>query len=1129
MAGGPTIAPNALPNGGKVVAGNASISSNSTGQSATMNVNQSSQKAIINWNGFNVGANAAVNFNQPNAQAVTLNRVTSGSASVINGAIRANGQVVLVNSNGIAFGRGAQVDAPGFVASTLDLANKEFMAGKNTYIGDGKGKIINEGTIRSTVEGGYIALLAPEVRNHGYLIAQKGSTVAIAAGKQITLNFQGQSLISLKVDEGVYNGLIENKHAIEAPGGLVILAAGDANQLMASVINNAGTISASSAINNGGVIEIVAANVTQAGTLSASAIGATGQGGQINLVGKNISLEANSNTSATGTNGGGQINIGLGNTQVTGGSQTNSNNPSSLSASQAQILSANNANLANQNNLMAETVSIQPGAVIDTSATQRGNGGMIAIWSQLKTTVAGILQSMGGVISGNGGFIETSSRGQVNVTSLAQINTSAPNGNVGTWLLDPIDLVINSTGANAIGLALANNNVIIDVNSATVCSVSGVCAATATAVGGSGNLTLGADIIKMGQTLTTLTLTASGIFNLNANIIGQNLNVVINSSIAFLNVGTRIEATTVTVKAVNSITTSGVIQALYQYLGSSSTTLGNLIELMAQAIYVNGALLVSTTESRAGKIKLNANQITINPGATIFASGQSGGEITIVSTGTFDDQGVIKANGMDSGGTISITSTRTSNYSGADVKANGDQNGGSITLTASAGDLNLNNSGVLAQGINGAGGAIAINGQIGVSLSSSSIISDGMLSGGNISIQSNEGRVRLTSTLVQSQSGNNSLGGMGGAITLAAMNNQITLAESDLVAHGYTGTGSISIGGVSTHDVLTHDQFAGIDPLSIVDASQYVAGRVNQVTGVLADRAIVYLQPPPNLLASLNPQRLTGLQGPSFGPQPGPQQNDFATTFNNAMAKIFGPPPGSISATEGGVRGSTTSEVEGANPRMGPPGSSPQGTPPQGVPTSTSSGQPPTGNQPVGSNSVAQDGTKPPPPPPAKPPYEGKYANGLPSNSTTQDGSKPPPPPPAKPPYEGKYANGLPSTNTANAKPPPPPPAKPPYEGKYAQRIQALNSNPPARPNAYAANDPFHAMMGLPAQANAPIVGPVPFPTSASDGLSASYDSLPSTRNSGINHVGQSHLSNAYKESLESTNLTATMNLLIGL
>jgi len=1128
MAGGTALAPNALPTGGKVVAGSASISSNNTGQSATMNVNQSSQKAIINWNSFNVGANATVNFNQPNAQAVTLNRVTSGSASVINGAISANGQVVLVNSNGITFGRGAQVDAPGFVASTLDLANKEFMAGRNTYVGDGTGKITNEGTIRSTVEGGYIALLAPEVRNHGYLIAQKGATIAIGAGKQITLNFQGQSLISLKVDEGVYNGLIENKHAIEAPGGLVILAAGDANQLMASVINNAGTISASSAINNGGVIEIVAANVTQAGRLSANATGATGQGGQINLVGKTISLEASSNTSAMGTNGGGQINIGLGNTQVTGGSQMNSNNPNSLSASQAQLLSANNANLANQNNVMAETVSIQSSAVIDTSATQRGNGGMIAIWSQLKTTVAGILQSMGGALSGNGGFIETSSRGQVNVTSSAQINTSAPNGNVGTWLLDPTDLLINSIGASAISLALTNNNVVIDVASPSLCvGASGVCAAT----GSSGNLTLGADIIKMGQNLTTLTLSTSGIFNLNANIIGQNLNVVINSSIAFLNVGTRIEATTVTVKAVSSITTSGVIQALYQYLGSSSTAIGNLIELMAQAIYVNGALLVSTTDSRAGRIKLYASEITINPSATIFANGQSGGEITIVSNGTIDDQGLIKANGMDSGGTISITSIRTSNYFGADIKANGDQSGGLITLTASAGDLNLSNSGVLAQGINGAGGGIAINGQIGVNSSSSSIIADGLLSGGNVLIQSNEGRVHLTSTLIQAQSGNNSLGVFGGSIALNAMSNQITLTESILVAHGYTGTGSISIGGVTTRDVLTHDQFSGIDPLSIVDASQYVAGRVNQVTGVLADRAIVYLQPPPVLLVDINSQRLPSLQGPSFGPQPGSQQNDFATTFNNSMAKIFGPPPGSGPGTEDGTRGPAASGVNGVSPGFAPPpGSPPQGMPPQGGPVSNASGQPPTSSQPVGSNSTTQDGSKPPPPPPAKPPYEGKYANGLPSNSTTQDGSKPPPPPPAKPPYEGKYANGLPSTSPqGNPKPPPPPPAKPPYVGKYAERIQALNSNPAARPNAYAANDPFHAMMGLPAQANAPVVGPVPFPTSASDGLSASYDSLPSTRNSGINHVGQSHLSNAYKESLESTNLTATMNLLIGL
>ena len=100
-----------LPTNGQVVAGTASISSSSTATSATININQTSQRAVVNWDSFNVGANATVNFNQPNAQAVTLNRVTGGSASVINGALHANGQVILVNSNGVTFGKGSEVNA----------------------------------------------------------------------------------------------------------------------------------------------------------------------------------------------------------------------------------------------------------------------------------------------------------------------------------------------------------------------------------------------------------------------------------------------------------------------------------------------------------------------------------------------------------------------------------------------------------------------------------------------------------------------------------------------------------------------------------------------------------------------------------------------------------------------------------------------------------------------------------------------------------------------------------------------------------------------------------------------------------------------------------------------------------
>ncbi len=190
--------PNTLPSGGKVVAGSATISQTSNATSATMNVNQTSQRAVINWDSFNVGSNAQVNFNQPNSSAVILNRVSTGaSPSVIDGALRANGQVVLVNPNGVTFGKGAQINAAGVVATTMDMANRDFMEGKSTCAGNGKGKVHNKGTISTNDPNGYIALLAPEVRNEGYLLAQKGAnnTIAMAAGEQITLDFRGDRLI----------------------------------------------------------------------------------------------------------------------------------------------------------------------------------------------------------------------------------------------------------------------------------------------------------------------------------------------------------------------------------------------------------------------------------------------------------------------------------------------------------------------------------------------------------------------------------------------------------------------------------------------------------------------------------------------------------------------------------------------------------------------------------------------------------------------------------------------------------------------------------------------------------------------------------------------------------------------
>ncbi len=156
---------NALPTAGQVVAGAASISTNQN----TMTVHQSTERAAIDWQTYNVGSAATVNYQQPDANAVILNRVTSANASQIDGAINANGTVIISNANGITFGKGAEVNAGAVVATTLNQSNDDFMKGSTTWQGNNTGAVVNHGKITATNAHGYVALLAPEVRNEGYV------------------------------------------------------------------------------------------------------------------------------------------------------------------------------------------------------------------------------------------------------------------------------------------------------------------------------------------------------------------------------------------------------------------------------------------------------------------------------------------------------------------------------------------------------------------------------------------------------------------------------------------------------------------------------------------------------------------------------------------------------------------------------------------------------------------------------------------------------------------------------------------------------------------------------------------------------------------------------------------------
>jgi filamentous hemagglutinin family protein len=256
------------PIGGQIVSGNGSISQ--TGDTTT--INQTSQNLSANWQSFNIAPAETVNFVQPNTSAIAVNRIADTRGTQILGHLNANGQVYLINPNGILFGQGAQVNVGGLVASTLDVNDASLNSNSRTFSGSGTGSVINKGTINAT--GGSVALIGNTVSNQGTITAQLG-TVALGAGNAVTLTFSGNSLVHIQVDQSVLNSLAENGGLIQADGGLVVMTAGARDTLLASVVNNTGVIEARTVNNRNGVITLLggmeAGTTNVGGTLDASA------------------------------------------------------------------------------------------------------------------------------------------------------------------------------------------------------------------------------------------------------------------------------------------------------------------------------------------------------------------------------------------------------------------------------------------------------------------------------------------------------------------------------------------------------------------------------------------------------------------------------------------------------------------------------------------------------------------------------------------------------------------------------------------------------------------------------------------------------------------------------------------
>ncbi|RTU65332.1 filamentous hemagglutinin N-terminal domain-containing protein [Pseudomonas aeruginosa] len=279
----------ALPSGATVVSGDAGFQTSTDGRH--MVVNQQSHKLITNWNEFSVRADERVSFHQPGQDAVALNRVIGRNGSDIQGRIDANGKVFLVNPNGVVFGKSAQVNVGGLVASTLDLADRDFLAGNYQFSGDSGATVSNAGSLKAS-EGGSIALLGARVSNDGVIQAQLGA-VALGAGQGINLNFDGDGLLNLQVDKGSVDALAHNGGLIRADGGQVLMSARSADSLLKTVVNNQGTLEARTLRSAEGRIVLDGGEqgtVRVAGKQDASAIGG-GNGGLVLNQGANVEIQ----------------------------------------------------------------------------------------------------------------------------------------------------------------------------------------------------------------------------------------------------------------------------------------------------------------------------------------------------------------------------------------------------------------------------------------------------------------------------------------------------------------------------------------------------------------------------------------------------------------------------------------------------------------------------------------------------------------------------------------------------------------------------------------------------------------------------------------------------------------------
>ncbi len=285
-----------------------------------LTIDQQSDKAVIDWRSFSVGKDNTVNFNQPDSDSATLNRVTGDFTSEIAGRINANGSVFLVNPNGIMITKDGVIDTGGFVASTLDIDNNDFLNGEYTFTKNGaNGVVSNRGSI-SVDDGGFVALLGGAVKNEGTIRALVGK-VGFGGGEKIVMSFGNNDFLRVEVPTDTWDKLTDSQGnkvsatldlggTIDSRGGFIDIAVADASDILRQTISIDGIVSANTVSSTDGVISISGGTVGITGNGRITADADYGNAGTIAIEADTI--DSSGIVSAVAQNGvGGMVKVAL--------------------------------------------------------------------------------------------------------------------------------------------------------------------------------------------------------------------------------------------------------------------------------------------------------------------------------------------------------------------------------------------------------------------------------------------------------------------------------------------------------------------------------------------------------------------------------------------------------------------------------------------------------------------------------------------------------------------------------------------------------------------------------------------------------------------------------------------------